>query len=94
VLISGKYNVYKAKDGVALEALSEDSFFVLKDLDALGVMTLRSYAANALQILDWGRDPTTGLHLTEIQKEDLMLRVDGATALAEKWAKLRHKLPD
>lgn len=94
MLVTGKYIVYKKDPAKQLIELSEETFFVLKDLDVLGVITLRLYVAAALQILDSGRNPTTGLHLTEKEKEDLMLRVDGASSLADKWAGRPKHIPD
>lgn len=100
MLTRGKYIVYKNDVGYdysvppARTRLEEGTFFLLKDQDALGSMTLRSYAANALQILDWGIDPTTGEPLTDDQKEQLSLRADGAHMLANAWAKKLHKIPD
>jgi len=93
MLEHGKYSVVKnAIHGS--EALEEDTFFVLRAKDVLATMTLRSYVANALQLLDWGYDPTNGLPLTEEQKEHLSRRADGAHLLAEQWAGKEHKVPD
>lgn len=94
MLIKGKYTVYKNGPGWGGGVLPEETYFVLRDHDALAVMTLRSYVSNALQILDWGRDPTTGEPLTDEQREQLSMRADGAHALAEEWSKKTHKIPD
>lgn len=95
MLIKGKYGVYKRdEDGRPTESLEERTFFLLRDQDALSTMTLRSYVANALQLLDWGIDPETGKPLTDEQREQLSARADGAHVLAEEWAKKPHKIPD
>lgn len=96
MLLKGKYLVFKAPvDGMFLsDALDEETYFLLRDQDALATMTLRSYVSNVLQVLDWGRDPTTGKPLTDEQREQLSLRADGAHLLAERWSKKPHKIPD
>lgn len=91
MLIRGKYKVFKNPSPIPMD---EAAFFLLRDQDALATMTLRSYVSNILQILDWGIDPTTGEPLTDVQREDLMSRADGAHDLADEWAKKPHKLPD
>jgi hypothetical protein len=95
MLVTNKYFVYKNtapnEIGVRLE---EETFFLLRDQDAVSVMTLRSYVSNVLQILDWGLDPTTGEPLTDEQREQLSMRADGVHALAEKWSMQPHKIPD
>lgn len=92
MLIEGKYTVFHNTE--ISKKLEDGSFFLLRDGDALAAMTLRSYAANALQLLDWNLDPLTGKPLTKKQKADLVERADGANALADEWALKPHKIPD
>lgn len=94
MLQAGKYDVFKYDPPNPSRRLDEDTFFVLRANDALATMTLRSYVANVLQVIDWGRDPVTGEPLTDEQVEDLAKLADGAHTLANEWAKRNHKIPD
>lgn len=94
MLEPGKYIVYKNYPPNPTAKLDEDTFFVLRSSDALATMTLRSYVANILQVLDWGKDPVTGDPLTDEQVEELAKRADGAHVLADEWAKRNQTLPD
>jgi len=91
MLTEHKYSVYGRGKGVKL---SEGSFFVLREGDLLGAMTLRSYVSNALQILDWNIDPTTGRELTRQQRDYLEEIADGAADLAVGWSNKPSKIPD
>lgn len=70
------------------------TFFPLIKGDALAVMTLRSYANNCLQILDWDIDPVTKEPLTRAQRNHLEQLGQDAMDLAEKWANDPNHLPD
>lgn len=94
MLQSGKYIIYKNDAPNPTMLLDENTFFVLRSSDALATMTLRSYVANILQVIDWGRDPVTGAPLTDEQVEELAKRADGAHVLADEWAKRNQTLPD
>lgn len=94
MLITGKYDVFHNDPPNPSQRIPEDSFFVLRAGDALATMTLRSYVANAFQLLDWDVDPTTGLTLLKDQSEHLSDLADGVTILANNWAKRPHKIPD
>lgn len=91
-----KYRLVRPRgDGGTPRMFPADSFFVLLQQDALGVMTLRSYASNCLQILDWGRDPVTGNALTSDQQKHLTALADDVSARADKWAEENElHLPD
>jgi len=69
------------------------SFFALIQGDALAVMTLRSYANNCSQIVEWGISPT-GEPLTDPQREHLVQLGQDALDLADKWASDDIHLPD
>ena len=95
MLTEHKYNVYKHEPVTEIGTkLVEGSFFVLREGDPLALMTLRSYVSNALQVLDWNIDPTTGRELTRQQRDYLEEIADGAADLAVSWSKKPSKLPD
>lgn len=90
-----KYRLVRPRDdGNSPRIYPAESFFALLQQDALGVMTLRSYASNCLQILDWGRDPVTGAPLTTDQRQHLTALADDVSTRADKWAEQNLHLPD
>jgi hypothetical protein len=97
MLVEKKYEVFKAAtrnpDRISTR-LGEGSFFVLREGDALALMTLRSHVSNALQILDWDIDPTTGRELTKTQRDYLEEIADGTADLAVGWSNTPSKIPD
>jgi hypothetical protein len=70
------------------------SFFPLIQGDALAVMTLRSYANNCLQVLEFGINPVSGDPLSPLQQQHLEQLGQDALALADKWAAEAPHLPD
>jgi hypothetical protein len=70
------------------------SFFPLIEGDALAVMTLRSYANNCLQVIEFGVNPVTGVPLLPEQEAHLRQLGQDALVMADRWGKEQLHLPD
>lgn len=83
---------YKVTDSKG-QSLEPDEFFVLRRGDALSIATLRSYAANALMILEI---ESVGLmKLDHETRSHLLALADDVSDLAAKWEHDESpKLPD
>lgn len=83
-----RYTVTTASDG---KDLDPDDYFLLRRSDLLAVATLRSYAQNALQMLEIDE-----LHpfLSEPQRSHLLQLADDVSLLASDWGKSTKKVPD
>lgn len=82
-----KYHVLKGT-----ELLEPGDYFVLRRGDILAISTLRSYANNALTLLELER---MGLvHYDKEQRKHLLGLVDYASSLADNWEQGDTELPD
>lgn len=87
-----KYHVHHAQADRPADLLEPGGYFVLRRGDILATATLRSYASNALTMLEL---ESVGVALfTNEQREHLLELADYATELATEWEQAKHKLPD
>lgn len=85
----GKFEVRNEKG----ELLSPENYFVLRRGDILAIATLRSYAANAMTLLDL--KDLKMIPMTEVQYDHLLQLADGVSDLARQWEDDADlKLPD
>lgn len=87
-------NIYDNKYRVIqdLDVLEPGDYFVLKRGDVLAISTLRSYANNAMTMLELER--AGHMVLEREQRNHLLALADYSSTLADKWEQDQTKLPD